>query len=66
MGMEYKSAVKIMDDVVKHYLDYLSYRDDDPKAIPTVKYYGKGLMPTRSPRHTAVFVMDNKLVLQLT
>ena len=32
MGMEYKSAVKIMDDVVKHYLDYLSYRDDDPKS----------------------------------
>jgi len=25
MGMEYKSAVKIMDDVVKHYLrDYVS------------------------------------------
>jgi len=39
MGMEYKSAVKIMDDVVKHYLDYLSYRDDDPKSDT----YGKVL-----------------------
>ena len=32
MGMKYKLAIKIMDNVIKGYLKDREHRDDDPKS----------------------------------
>ena len=39
MGMKYKLAIKIMDNVIKGYLKDREHRDDDPKSDT----YGKVL-----------------------